>query len=475
MNLKIVDSGKKLNETLTVKDFELELVQKSLEYERKLVQEKLEGIASQFPAESMEFDGIKCKRKVRTTKVSIGRVSVNWSRPIYEGSKNGRTVRFYPADEAINQPKKTKGSYQILANSALLGAFLPFNLGSKILGLLMGVKLNGSTVKRYTESVGQFGAENIDEILKLKSSEITLEKDEILIASIDGSSSLINGTRLQSNKKKIRKGKKKDKKNKIKPKYSKDDYLKEAKVFRLSVYNTDSNKIVRTILVYAIIRRKDEVLEKLKKLISILKIPQSTTLYTTGDGAKWVKDVLDSLHSNSQFLLDFYHAASYVTKVGLLKYFTKEKLGSKRRKKYLSKLKKHGGQSIFNDLKSLKNQINASLLSLEEKNHDIKMIDEILGYLEDRVDQMDYKTAREESRPIGSGFIESACKQIVKQRLGLSGGRFYLEAADRIMQLRCIIMMDAWDILVDLMYKKHFKISHCRPSSSYELTIRKAA
>ena len=100
------------------------------------------------------------------------------------------------------------------------------------------------------------------------------------------------------------------------------------------MFDTKTKKIVRTVFAHAIIRQKDEVLERLKILISYLEIPESVTLYTLGDGAKWVKDILDSLHPNTKFLLDFYHAASYVNKVGTLKYFTREKLGKKKSKLY---------------------------------------------------------------------------------------------------------------------------------------------
>jgi hypothetical protein len=214
---------------------------------------------------------------------------------------------------------------------------------------------------------------------------------------------------------------------------------------------------------------------RLKALILCLNISPTITIYTLGDGAKWVKDVLDSLHPKTQFLLDYYHAASYVSNVGSLKYFTRKKLGKSKSRKYRRKLKTHGGSAIVKDLKLLRFEIGNSSMAKKDKESDRDIIDHILGYIEGRITQMNYQKARKEQRPIGSGFIESACKLIVKQRLGLSGGRFYLEAAERIMQLRCIIMMDAWEILVDQMYQKQFQIRHCKPSSSYEPVIYHAA
>jgi hypothetical protein len=213
----------------------------------------------------------------------------------------------------------------------------------------------------------------------------------------------------------------------------------------------------------------------LKELVNFLEISPLTPLYAIGDGAKWVKDVLESLHPNVKFLLDYYHAASYVDKVSLLKLFTKKKQGRKQGRKYRKKLKSKGGRSVIRDLKALKEEVDNSSLSEKDKKSDLLQIESALRYLEEREDQMFYTQARREGRPIGSGFIESACKLIVKQRLGLSGGRFYMEAAERIMQLRCIILMNAWELLTDLMYKKNFSVKDCQSSSSYEPVIMKAA
>ena len=135
MNLKI--ATKSLSDSkFDIRKLEEELTNKSIEFEKQLALEKLQEISSRFSSEIMVFDGIKCKREVHKIKVSIGRVSVEWKRPIYVGSRKGKPIRFYPADECIKLPKKTRSSYQMLANCALLCAFLPFGLAQKILSHL---------------------------------------------------------------------------------------------------------------------------------------------------------------------------------------------------------------------------------------------------------------------------------------------------------------------------------------------------
>lgn len=57
---------------------------------------------------------------------------------------------------------------------------------------------------------------------------------------------------------------------------------------------------------------------------------------------------------------------------------------------------------------------------------------------------MDYEGARSEGFPIGSGIVESACNQIVSERMKLSGMRWHKEGAQQVMLLRCVLMSRIW-------------------------------
>ena len=62
---------------------------------------------------------------------------------------------------------------------------------------------------------------------------------------------------------------------------------------------------------------------------------------------------------------------------------------------------------------------------------------------------MNYAWARNEGYPIGSGVVESACKQIVSQRLKLSGMRWHREGAQVVMTLRSILLSKIWDTIFE--------------------------
>lgn len=58
---------------------------------------------------------------------------------------------------------------------------------------------------------------------------------------------------------------------------------------------------------------------------------------------------------------------------------------------------------------------------------------------------MDYATMKSRGYSIGSGLVESACKQVVSERMKLSGMRWHKEGGQRTMTLRCILLSGIWD------------------------------
>lgn len=75
-------------------------------------------------------------------------------------------------------------------------------------------------------------------------------------------------------------------------------------------------------------------------------------------------------------------------------------------------------------------------------------LEKAIGYMEPRVERMDYARLRQEGIPIGSGVTESACKLIIKQRLCGPGMRWSHQAAGHVLALRCLLHSDGmWRVL----------------------------
>ena len=58
---------------------------------------------------------------------------------------------------------------------------------------------------------------------------------------------------------------------------------------------------------------------------------------------------------------------------------------------------------------------------------------------------MAYAEMKSRGYPIGSGVVESACKQIVSERMKLSRMRWLKEGGQRTMTLRCLLLSGIWD------------------------------
>lgn len=57
---------------------------------------------------------------------------------------------------------------------------------------------------------------------------------------------------------------------------------------------------------------------------------------------------------------------------------------------------------------------------------------------------MKYDEMKSKRFPIGSGVVESACKQIVSERMKLAGMRWKKPGAQAVMTLRCIKLSNIW-------------------------------
>ncbi len=64
-------------------------------------------------------------------------------------------------------------------------------------------------------------------------------------------------------------------------------------------------------------------------------------------------------------------------------------------------------------------------------------IDNLIGYLEENRDRMDYQFYRKGGYAVGSGGIESSIKTICHVRLKRSGAWWYVEKANQMLALRC--------------------------------------
>jgi hypothetical protein len=144
-----------------------------------------------------------------------------------------------------------------------------------------------------------------------------------------------------------------------------------------------------------------------------------------------------------EWVLDFFHAASYVGKLSEALFGKSTKEGQRwfGRMRHWLRDRDHGVTQI---LRSAMQHYNRCQLSKAEEVEFWKAY----RYLRKHSRLMAYTRYRRQGLPIGSGVTEAACKTVFTQRLKRSGMRWGNEFGQVIVDLRVIYLSGIWDDVV---------------------------
>ena len=159
---------------------------------------------------------------------------------------------------------------------------------------------------------------------------------------------------------------------------------------------------------------------------------EQTRVHGLGDGARWIMDQFQSLFGEQgTYLVDFFHVSDYLAAA-------QTQVSCGPAKPWL-----HRQQERL-----LNNQLNKVLRTLrphqEAETSQESPVRTAYRYLLDRAEHLDYRTARENDLPIGSGEIESGHRHVVQQRLKLSGCWWKEPNAGAMLNLRVARANNLW-------------------------------
>jgi len=150
-----------------------------------------------------------------------------------------------------------------------------------------------------------------------------------------------------------------------------------------------------------------------------------------GDGAKWIWDrVADIAPVNSVFILDFFHACEHVSDVCKELYGEGSEECAQHFQRWRMMLLGGGVETFLAEVKQL----------LAQGGRGTKKVDFLQGqidYFRDNRERMRYDEYRGQRLPIGSGTIESACKNVIAGRMKRGGMTWSPIGADGMVQIRC--------------------------------------
>lgn len=155
------------------------------------------------------------------------------------------------------------------------------------------------------------------------------------------------------------------------------------------------------------------------------------------DGGSGLESFIDVNFPRAVKIIDFQHAAGYVA--AFAKFYRQGKQGERLQAAWCHTLKHAGGKRLIAVLQRLdrKKMTEEATAAFEE----------LLRYLSNHVNRMDYPHYLKNGWQIASGAVESACKTVINQRLCLGGMRWGEDGSDAVAHLRALYRSDPdqWD------------------------------
>ena len=154
------------------------------------------------------------------------------------------------------------------------------------------------------------------------------------------------------------------------------------------------------------------------------------------DGGSWCETVWATYFRDAVRILDWYHLSEHVWKAARALYADENACG-RWAHGALDVLEESGGIGLLRFLKRSRQQ-------RQDDAAAVAAVDELIGYLEPRVAYTDYVEYKAKGYTIGSGMLESTCKQVVGQRLKGSGRQWSDCGAAAMAQLIVHRLNDDW-------------------------------
>jgi hypothetical protein len=140
------------------------------------------------------------------------------------------------------------------------------------------------------------------------------------------------------------------------------------------------------------------------------------------------------------WVIDFYHACGYITKMSEALFGpVASAQGWARKMRHWLRDKRHGVFRVLHSAAALRHRSRRRWTRAETK-----AFREGYRYLRKRQAMMDYAAYRARGLPIGSGITEAACKTVFTQRLKQSGMTWEIEGGQVIVDLRTIWLSQVW-------------------------------
>ncbi len=160
-------------------------------------------------------------------------------------------------------------------------------------------------------------------------------------------------------------------------------------------------------------------------------VMSSEEVVVLGDGAHWIWNIAETHFPRAVQILDWYHASEYVWNAASAIWGE----ASEQRVRWAECQLDALWESKVKDV----------LVELEQWRERAEAVEAALSYYTTHQGRMDYASYRARGLQIGSGSVESACKQLVSTRLKQAGMIWDAQGAEAVAVVRAWLKSERWE------------------------------
>jgi hypothetical protein len=163
-----------------------------------------------------------------------------------------------------------------------------------------------------------------------------------------------------------------------------------------------------------------------------VKADLATELVFVCDGAIWIWNLISHYYPHAVQIVDWYHALEHLEGIAAMAFGQKVD-----REAWLEAVT----ESLWNG------QVPEVIRACQNLVSQCEAVQAEIPYFVNNANRMDYARFRAAGYAIGSGTVESACKQIVTQRLKKPGAQWIVDGAIYTAKARAAWLSNEWDAL----------------------------
>jgi hypothetical protein len=164
------------------------------------------------------------------------------------------------------------------------------------------------------------------------------------------------------------------------------------------------------------------------------EVVQAKKVAAVQDGAVWLQGMVDLHRPDAVRILDFAHAAEYVSEIEQLLRDAGAELPAQWLSEHLHQLKHEGPAPVLETLRTL-----------HKAHPEVERVAEKLAYLEKREAHMQSPHYQQQGWPIGSGIVESGNKVVMQERMKGAGMHWAPAHVNPMLALRTAERNRRWD------------------------------